>query len=187
VNAPSSPDLAVPVTSSDHVSGPPDAAVTVVEYGDFECPTCKLAYPSVKLLLKHFGPQVRFAYRHFPLEQPHPHALLAAEAAESAAAQGRFWEMHDLLFDNQPRLEKNHLGDYAQRIQLDLPRFTTELDTHVHVDRVRADLASGTKSHVRSTPGFFVNGRIVDVSFGMRALFDATEAALRSRQALPVE
>lgn len=181
MSAPPASDLLVPVTGSDHVSGPADASVTVVEYGDFECPTCKLAFPSVKLLLKHFGPQVRFVYRHFPLEQAHPHALLAAEAAESAAAQGRFWEMHDLLFENQPRLEKNHLGEYAQRIQLDLPRFTAELETHVHVDRVRADLASGAKSHVRGTPGFFVNGRIVDVSFGMRALFDAAEAALQGR------
>jgi protein-disulfide isomerase len=180
MSAPAASDLVVPVASSDHILGPTNAVVTVVEYGDFECPTCKLAYPSVKLLLKHLGPQMRFVYRHFPLEQPHPNALLAAEATESAAAQGKFWEMHDLLFDNQPRLEKTHLGEYAQRIQLDLPRFMTELDTHMHVDRVRADLAGGAKSRVRSTPGFFVNGRIVDVSFGMRALFDAAEAALRS-------
>jgi protein-disulfide isomerase len=174
------PDLAVPITESDHVLGRADAPVTLVEYGDFECPTCKLAFPAVKLLLQRFGADVRFAYRHFPLEGPHPYALPAAEAAECAAAQGKFWEMHNLLFENQPRFERHHLEDYARRLQLDTARFAAELDAHAYVARVRADLDSGARSHVRGTPGFFVNGRILDISFGMRALFDATEAALRS-------
>lgn len=180
MNARSAPDLAVPVTTSDHVLGLADAPVTLVEYGDFQCPTCKLAFPAVKLLLQRFGTDVRFAFRHFPLEQPHPHALPAAEAAECAAAQGRFWEMHDLLFENQPRFERHHLDEYARRLGLDLPRFAAELDVHAHVGRVRADLDSGARSHVRGTPGFFMNGRIVDISFGMRSLFDAAERVLQS-------
>ena len=171
-------DLAAPISDSDHTLGPKEAAVSIVEYGDFQCPTCKLAYPTVKMLLKHFGPKVRFAYRHFPLEQPHPLALPAAEAAESAGAQGRFWEMHDMLFERQPRLERIHLEEYAQVLQLDVARFAADLDAHAHVRKVRADLESGAGSRLRGTPGFFVNGRIVDVSFGMHALLESIEAAL---------
>jgi protein-disulfide isomerase len=181
MNARPAPDLAVPISSSDHALGRPDAPVTIVEYGDFECPNCKLAFPAVKLLLQRYGADIRFAYRHFPLEQPHPHALPAAEAAECAAAQGRFWQMHDLLFENQLQLERHDLEEYARRIELDVPRFAAELDGHAYVSRIRGDVESGTRSHVRGTPGFFVDGRIVDVSFGMRALFDAAEAGLRPR------
>jgi len=180
MNARSAADLAVPVTASDHVMGVADAPVTLVEYGDFQCPTCKLAFPAVKMVLQRFGTDVRFAFRHFPLEEPHPLALPAAEAAESAATQDRFWQMHDLLFENQPRFERHHLDEYARRLGLDVMRFGAELDAHLHVGRVRADQASGAKSHIRGTPGFFVNGRIVDISFGMRSLFDAVERALRS-------
>ena len=174
----SGPDLVVPVSGSDHVLGPGDAFVTVVEYGDFECPICKLAYPAVKLLLRRFSTDVRFIYRHFPLAEAHRYAVPAAEAAESAAVQGRFWEMHDLLFENQPRLERPHLDIYARRLELDMPRFASGLDTHVHMDRIRADLDSGARSHIHGTPAFFVNGAIVDVSFGMDVLFNAVKAAL---------
>jgi len=176
-----SPELAVSLTDMDHTIGPTDAAVTIVEYGDFQCPTCKLAFPVVKLLLKRFGADVRFAYRHFPLEQPHPLAFTAAEAAECAAAQGRFWQMHDLLFESQPRLERINLDAYARMLDLDMPRFASELDTHAHLHKVRADLKSGEQSHLRGTPGFYVNGRIVDVSFGMQALLGAIEASLKDR------
>jgi len=181
MNARFAPDLAVPVSDGDHSMGPSGAPVTVVEYGDFECPICKLAFPAVKLLLQRFGSDIRFTYRHFPLEQAHPHALIAAEAAESAGAQGKFWEMHDQLFENQPRLELSFLHEYARRIQLDVPQFEADLSDHAHVTLIRAHIESGIRSNVRATPGFFVNGRVVDVSFGMRALFDAVEAALRSR------
>lgn len=174
----SAADLAAPISDSDHTQGPSEAAVSVVEYGDFQCPTCKLAFPTVKMLLKHFGPRVRFAYRHFPLEQPHPLALAAAEAAESAHAQGKFWEMHDILFERQPRLERIHLEEYAQALQLDVARFVADLDAHAHVRKVRADIESGTASRLRGTPGFYVNGRIVDVSFGMHALLDSIETAM---------
>jgi protein-disulfide isomerase len=182
VNAVSSPlDLAIPVSGADHVLGTAGAHATVVEYGDFECPIYRQAAPAVKLLLQRFSDQARFAYRHFPLEDPHPHALLAAEAAECAASQGKFWEMHDLIFENQDHLELADLHGYARRLRLDMIRFTKELEGHEHLHVVREHMEGGRRSHIRATPGFFVNGTIVDVSFGMRALFDATEAALTGR------
>ena len=172
------PDLSQPITATDHVLGSPHAPITVVEYGDFECPTCKQAAPSVKLLLERFDGKVLFAYRHFPLESIHPHALRAAEAAECAGGQGRFWAMHDLLFANQPHLDLKHLTAYAERLDLDRARFTAEMDDEVYLQRIREHIDSGLSSHLRATPGFFVNGSIVDVSFGLESLFQAVEAAL---------
>jgi protein-disulfide isomerase len=174
-------DLAVPVSAADHALGPDHAPVTVVEYGDFECPNCKNAVPAVKMLLADHGDRVRFVYRHFPLEEAHPHALAAAEAAECAAGQGKFWEMHELLFANQAHLTPKHLHGYAERLGLDLGRFTAEMDDHIYLQRIREHVAGGKRSHVRGTPGFFVNGTIRDASFGMQALFDAVNAALRHR------
>ena len=174
-------DLAIPVGAGDHVLGPAHAHVTIVEYGDFECPTCKQAAPALKVLRDRFPGQIRFAYRHFPLEEVHPHALAAAEAAEAAASQGRFWEMHDLLFDNQAHLKPKHLHGYAERLELDLARFAAELDEHVYVQRVREHIESGRRSHVRGTPGLFLNGRIRDASPGLRDLVAATETILHAR------
>ena len=171
-------ELAVAVSAIDHVTGAPHAAVTVLEYGDFECPNCKQAQPAVKLLLERFSGRVRFVFRNFPLEDVHPHALGAAQAAECAGGQGRFWEMHDLLFANQTHLKPNDLHGYAERLGLDMARFTAEMDDQVYLQRVREQLQSGLDSGVRGTPTFFVNGRIEDVSFGLRALFDAVERRL---------
>jgi protein-disulfide isomerase len=148
----------------------------VVEYGDFECPNCKQAAPAVKLLLQRFENRVRFVYRHFPLTEVHPHALLAAEAAETAGAQGKFWPMHDLLFDNQLHLKPTHLHQYAEQLGLDLARYTAEMDDHIYLQRVREHMQSGSESGVRATPTFFVNGVIHDVSFGLRSLFEAVES-----------
>jgi protein-disulfide isomerase len=170
--------LTAPVDKVDHVLGPRGAAVTVVEYGDFECPNCKQAAPAVKLLLERFEDKVRYAFRHFPLEDVHPHALLAAEVAECAGAQGKFWQMHDLLFENQTHLTAHHLHSYAERLDMDMARYTGEMDDHIYLQRVREHVASGRESGVRATPTFYVNGRIQDVSFGLRALFDAVEAVL---------
>lgn len=175
---PSHIDLAVPVGGVDHTIGSERAPVTLLEYGDFECPNCKQAAPAVKLLLERFSEQVRFVYRHFPLETLHPHALRAAEAAECAAAQGRFWPMHDLLFVNQDHLQGKHLRRYAEQLTLDMARYDAEMGDEVYLQRVREHIKGGRKSHLRSTPGFFVNGIIVDVSYGLRSLFDATTAAL---------
>jgi protein-disulfide isomerase len=174
-------DLAEPVSAGDHAVGPAHARVTIVEYGDFECPICKQTAPGLKLLRERFAGQIRFAYRHFPLEEVHPHALLAAEAAECAAGQGKFWEMHDLLFDNQAHLKRKHLESYAERLELDMARFTAEMDEHLYVQRVREHIASGQRSHVRGTPGLFLNGMVQDASFGLQGLVAATEAILNAR------
>lgn len=173
-------ELTIPVDTTDHVIGPPHAAVTVVEYGDFECPNCKQAAPAVKLMLRHFEGRVRFAYRHFPLEEVHPHALHAAEAAEGAGGQGKFWPMHDLLFDNQQHLKLPHLRNYAERLQLDMARYTAEMDDTVYLQRIREHIQGALASGVRATPTFFVNGRVIDVSFGLQRLPEAIELALKA-------
>jgi protein-disulfide isomerase len=173
-------ELIEPVSDIDHRLGSFDARVEVVEYGDFECPNCKQAAPAVEMLLKRFEGRICFVYRHYPLEQVHRHALQAAEAAECAAAQGRFWEMHRLLFDHQLALEPDDLNGYAAQIGLDMARYGREMQSHAHLGRVRRDIDSGVKSGVRATPGFFIAGKRQDVSFGLRLLFDATEAALKN-------
>lgn len=172
--------LAEPVGPADHVRGPLDAPVTLVEYGDFECPHCKNAAGAVKMLVARFEGQVRLVFRNYPLEEIHPHALDAALAAECAAAQGRFWQMHDLLFDNQPRFERAQLEAYARLLGLDMPRFTADLDGRAYLQRVRAHQRGGDASGVRATPGFYVNGRVQDVSYGLQSLHQAVEAELRS-------
>lgn len=175
-------ELTVPISATDHAIGATNAPVTITEYGDFECPNCKQAAPAVKLLLQRFSGRIRFAYRHFPLEEVHPHALQAAEAAECAGAQGRFWPMHDLLFENQPRLSLSHLRGYAKQLELDLSRYLVEMHDRVYLQRIREHMQSGHESGVRATPTFFVDRQIQDVSFGMGALFDAVESALKNWQ-----
>ena len=170
--------LSMPESPADHTIGPQEALVTVVEYGDFECPNCKQAAPVVKLLLNRFAGRIRFVYRHFPLEEVHPHALRAAEAAESAAAQGQFWPMHDLLFDNQSHLESDDLRGYAERLRLDTTRYAADMNEHVYLRRIRENEQSGSESGVRSTPTFFINRSIHDVSFGLTHLFEAVEDLL---------
>ena len=172
-------ELAVPIGAVDHVIGAPHALATVVEYGDFECPNCKQAQPAVKMLLERFAGRVRFVFRHFPLEEVHPHALGAAQAAECAGGQGKFWEMHDLLFTNQEHLKAGDLQRYAERLELDMPRYIAEMDDQIYLQRIREQLQSGLDSGVRATPAFFVNGRIEDVSFGLRALFDVVDSVLK--------
>ena len=171
--------LTEPVSPVDHVVGPEHAPVTVVEYGDFECPSCKQATGTVKLMLARFDQQVRLVFRHFPLEGVHPHALRAAEAAECAGGQGRFWPMHDLLFENQLHLKQPQLFGYAQRLGLDMPRFTAEMDDEIYLQRIREHQRNGDASGVRGTPTFYVNGRLLDVSYGLHALLDAVDAALK--------
>lgn len=173
-------DLAVPVAPTDHTIGPPHAPLTLIEYGDFECPSCKQAAPVIKLLLSHFADRLRFVYRHFPLEEVHPHALNAGLAAECAGGQGQFWAMHDLLFAQQPALGADHLRTYAQRLQLDMARFSSEMSDTVYLQRIREHQDSGARSGVRATPAFFINGKLHDVSFGVAGLRDAIEKAARA-------
>jgi len=174
------PALTIPVSDErDHIQGPPDAPVTLVEYGDYECPYCGAAYPIIKEIQARMGDRLRFVFRNFPITTSHPHSQQAAEAAEAASAQGKFWEMHDLLFENQAHLTLPHLRGYAARLALDMARFDAELSDHVYLQRVREHVQSGRESGVRSTPGFFVNSRIQDVSFGHHLLLEAVGAALK--------
>jgi len=171
-------ELAAPVGPADHYLGPSHAPVTVVEYGDFECPNCKQAAPAVKLLLARFSGRVRLVWRNFPLEEVHAHALHAALAAEAAGGQGRFWPMHDLLFDNQRHLKLPQLRGYAERLELDMVRYDAETLNTVYLQRVREHVASGAASGVRATPTFFVNGALQDVSYGFQPLIDKVQAQL---------
>jgi NhaA family Na+:H+ antiporter len=145
----------------DHIRGPTDAPVTLVEYADFQCPYCGDAYPVVHQLLERFGDNVRFVFRHMPLADLHPRAMAAAEAAEAAGAQGRFWEMHDRLFEHRLELADDDLRRHAEAVGVaDGERFVAELSGGIHAARVEGDLRSGAMSGVPSTPRFFVNGVI---------------------------
>jgi protein-disulfide isomerase len=170
--------LVVPVEPMDHILGSEHARVTVVEYGDFECPSCKVASATPKLLLERFPNRIRFIFRHFPLLEAHPHALLAAEASEAAAAQGKFWPMHDMLFENQSHLKDKDLHRYAADLGLDMARYTAEMEDHIYLQKVREHIEGGRRSHIRATPTFFVNGVVQDISFGMKALHDSVAAAV---------
>jgi NhaA family Na+:H+ antiporter len=144
----------------DHVRGPADAPVTLVEYGDFQCPYCGDAYPVVRELIEQFGDQLRFVFRHMPLGDLHPRAQPAAEAAEAAGAQNRFWEMHDRLFSHRLELSDAELRSHAEAIGLDLDRYDRELREHAHAAVVQEDYRSGVRSGIPSTPRFFLNGVI---------------------------
>ena len=170
--------LAVAVDDDrDHIQGPADAAVTLVEYGDYECPYCGAAYPIVKELQARMGDRLRFVFRNFPISTSHPHAEQAAEAAEAGAAQGRFWEMHDLLYENQTHLRDQDLHAYAEQLGIDVVRFDKDLAEHVHAPRVREDFMSGVRSGVNGTPSFYVNGARHDDSYDFETLLAALERA----------
>jgi protein-disulfide isomerase len=173
--------LVLPVDGRDHVRGPADAPVTLLEYGDYECPHCGLAHPIVKEVQHRLGRQLRFAFRHFPLAEIHPHAEMAAEAAEAAGAQGRFWEMHDLLFKNQDALNDTDLLRYAEALGLELTRFVNELADRTWEPRVREDFMSGVRSGVNGTPTFFVNGVRHDGPWDADSLIEALMAPARVR------
>src|SRR3954471_13029704 len=165
------PTLSMPVSESrDHIQGPRSAPVTLVEYGDFECPYCGEAYGILQELHARVGEQVRLVFRNFPLTQVHPHAERAAEAAEAAAAHGRFWPAHDMLYEHQDALEDDDLIAYAAQLGLDLDRFQIDLAQGTYADRVREDFMSGVRSGVNGTPTFFVNGRRHDGSWDLRSL-----------------
>jgi protein-disulfide isomerase len=170
--------LTMPVSEDrDHIQGPADAPVTLVEYGDYECPYCGAAYPIVKEVQSRMSDRLRFVFRNFPITTSHPHAEQAAEAAEAAAAQGRFWEMHDHLYENQRRLEDSDLRAYAETVGLDVEQFDNELTEHVHAPRVREDFMSGVRSGVNGTPTFFINGRRHDDSYDLDTLLAALAQA----------
>ena len=173
--------LTAPVSEDrDHIQGPADAPVTLVEYGDYQCPYCGAAHRSVQEVQARMGNRLRFVFRNFPISTSHPRAEQAAEAAEAAAAQGRFWPMHDLIFENQKRLRDRDLRDYAEQVGLDLERFDVELAEHVHAARVHEDFMSGVRSGVNGTPTFFVNGARHDDAYDVETLLAALELAAAS-------
>jgi protein-disulfide isomerase len=165
--------LILPISKRDHVQGPLDAAVQLVEYGDYECPYCKAAFPVVKQIQVQLGSDLCFAFRHFPLFEIHPHAMGAAEAAESAAVQGRFWQMHDMLYENSPRLDAPDLTAFAAALGLELKRFANDLARHRYLPRIREDIESALNSSARGTPTFFINGIRHEGGYDMESLLPA--------------
>jgi len=170
--------LTLPVAADrDHIQGPADAPLTLVEYGDYECPYCGAAYPIIKQVQARMGERLRFVFRNFPITTSHPHAQQAAEAAEAAGAQGGFWPMHDLLYENQRRLREPDLRAYAAELGLDVERFEKELSEHVQAARVHEDFISGVRSGVNGTPTFYINGVRHDDSYELETLLAALERA----------
>ena len=151
--------LTVPVNiGSDHIRGSINTPITLVEYGDYECPYTGMAYSIIKEIMKQFGDNVYIVFRNFPLNDIHPHAQHAAEAAEAAAAQDKFWQMHDYLFEHQKALDDIHLFEYAQKVGLDIDRFKKEMSGHIYAPLINESLRNGIDSGVEGTPTFFVNG-----------------------------
>jgi len=176
------PRLVLPVGPRDHIRGSHDAPVTLVEYGDYECPFCAQAHFVTVELLREMGGEMRFVFRNFPLTTMHPHAEVAAEAAEAAGAQHKFWEMHDTLYENQQALEPEDLAQYAVGIGLDLALFTNALAIHAYHERIREDFMSGVRSGVNGTPAFFINGVRHDGSWDLETLKSAVLAAAMPRR-----
>jgi len=173
--------LTLPVSERDHAQGPADAPVTLVEYGDYECPHCGRAYPIIKQVRRRLGARLRFVFRNFPLRESHAHAEHAAEAAEAAGAQGKFWEMHDRLFERQFALDDDYLVEYAADLGLDAARVARELAAGTHAPRVREDFRSGVTSGVNGTPTFFINGLRHDAPWEVEPLVAALERAAATR------
>jgi protein-disulfide isomerase len=171
------------VTADDHVRGPADAPVTVLEYGDYECPFCRGASRDVRRLLDSHPGLIRFVFRNFPIPQLHPHAEQAAEAAEAAAAQGKFWEMYELLLTPSSQLDLGSLLDYAAGLGLDVGRFRGDVEGKAHTGRIERDVAEGVRDGVNATPKFYVNGERIDGKLPLEGLEDAIRAAARAASA----
>jgi protein-disulfide isomerase len=170
--------LKIPVGPADHIQGDARAPVILVEYGDYECPHCGHAYPIVRRVQKHFDNQLAFVFRNFPLNEIHPNAESAAQAAEFAAAKGRFWEMHDGIFEHQDALGVPLLLDLAEEIAISAEELEDALAANTYAPRVRSDFAGGVRSGVNGTPAFFINGRRHDGSFEFEELVAAIELQL---------
>jgi protein-disulfide isomerase len=171
--------LTLPVSNDrDHIQGRTSAPVTLIEYGDYECPYCGQAYPIIKEVQKQLGNKLRFVFRNFPLTEIHPHAEHAAEAAEAAAVQNRFWEMHDYIYEHQQALDDMHLGKYADNLGLNLAKFNNEMSSHVHAGRIREDFLSGIHSGVNGTPTFYINGIRYNDSWDLETLLAGLRSAI---------
>ena len=174
--------LTIPVNSgSDHIRGSVNnnAPITLVEYGDYECPYTGMAYPIVRELIREFGEdKIRFVFRNFPLNDIHPHAQHASEAAEAAAAQNKFWQMHDYLFEHQKALDDDHLLQYAQKIELDIHKFKDDVSRHVYAPLIEESLKGGIDSGVEGTPTFYVNGVRYEDSFDLKTFSETIQKYL---------
>jgi len=164
---------ATPVAGRDHIQGPVNAAITLVEYGDYECPYCGEAYSIVKEIQERLGDQLCFVFRNFPLRNMHPHAERAAEAAEAAGAQGKFWEMHDALFENQDALDDEDIAELASELGLDDKKLMDDVEKGANAARIQEDFRSGTRGGVNGTPSFFINGVRFDGDWEGDELFAA--------------
>jgi len=171
----------VALSAAHHTRGNDHGSLTLLEYGDYECPACMQAEPVMRHLVDTVGKRLRFVFRHFPQAQVHPHAQLAAEAAEAAAAQGQFWPMHHLLFSQKHSLGLATLAGYGRAIGLDMLRFNGEMADRIYTQRVQEHRRAGEQSGVRATPAFFLNGSAVDASFSLQKLEKIIHAALAVR------
>jgi protein-disulfide isomerase len=169
--------LVLPVSDRDHIRGNFNAPITLLEYGDYECPDCEHAAPIVNQLRKSIGDRMRFVFRHFPRSEIHPHASVAAAAAEAAGEQGKFWEMHDVLFKHQHDLIDHDITHFAVLIGLEVYRFNADIGAERYLARVREDYQSGVKSGVKGTPTFFINGGRYRGEATVEALADALTRA----------
>jgi len=165
--------LTLPDPERDHISGSVDGSIRLLEYGDYECPSCGMAQPIVKEIQRQLGGDLLFAFRHFPLTKIHPHSEHAAEAAEAAGTQGIFWDMHDLLFENQGALEDEDLTAYAAELGLDKTRLIREVTSSLYAARIREDFKSGIRGGVNGTPTFFINGERYDGALDLRHLLNS--------------
>jgi len=165
--------LTLPDPERDHVQGSADGSIKLLEYGDYECPFCADAQPIVKEIQRRLGDNLLFAFRHFPLANIHPHSEHAAEAAEAAGAQENFWEMHEILFENQGALEDENLAEYAAELGLDQKRLIREVTSGAYAQRIREDFRNGERGGVNGTPTFFINGERYDGEFDLKYLLDA--------------
>jgi protein-disulfide isomerase len=170
-------DVTLPNAGRDHIQGRTDAPAALLEYGDFECPACGMVYPIVKAVQQQLGERLCFAFRHFPLTNVHPHAEHAAEASEAAGAQGRFWEMHDILFENQEALDDESLVTYADALGLDAERVLREVLSEKYRAQIRDDFKTGVRSGVNGTPTFFINGQRYDGARDFASLLAAVSEA----------
>jgi protein-disulfide isomerase len=171
-------NLHTAVNEKDHKQGDIHAPLILVEYGDYECPHCGAAYPIVKQLQQHFGKNMLFVFRNFPLAEIHPHALAAAYVAEAAALQHKFWPVHDLIFENQQTLSARHLLTFAATAGADIEKLAQDMNTSIIIDKVENDMEGGARSGVNGTPSFFINGKRHDGYYEYEALKAAMEQVL---------
>lgn len=174
--------LKISVTPEDHIQGNDNTSITLVEYGDYECPYCGNAFPLVKQIQDHFHPNLKYVFRHFPVQEIHSHAQVAAEIAEFAAKKGHFWEMHDLIFENQEHLGMPLLIELTQTLGLPLKDLESDLENGTFVSKIQKDFSGGVKSGVNRTPTFFINGTRYNGNFEFKELVSAIESASSLRK-----